>query len=67
MVYTRSDKEIEMIAKSCQIVADTIEMISDYIVPGASLTDLDVKAEEYIISRGARPAFKGYMGFPSTL
>ena len=24
-------------------------------------------AEDYIRSRGARPAFKGYMGFPSTL
>ena len=30
MVYTRSDREIKMIAKSCQIVADTMEMISDY-------------------------------------
>ena len=42
-------------------------MLSEYIVPGASLIDLDSKAEEYIVSRGARPAFKGYMGFPSTL
>ena len=67
MVYTRSDREIEMISKSCQIVADTIEMLSEYVVPGTSLIDLDIKAEEYIISRGARPAFKGYMGFPSTL
>ena len=24
-------------------------------------------AEEFILSKGARPAFKGYMGFPSTL
>ena len=67
MVYTRSNREIEMISKSCQIVADTIEMLSEYVVPGAALIDLDFKAEEYIISRGARPAFKGYMGFPSTL
>ena len=67
MVYTRSDREIKMIAKSCQIVADTIELLSEYVVPGTSLVDLDNKAEEYIISRGARPAFKGYMGFPSTL
>ena len=28
---------------------------------------MDNKAEEYIVSCGARPAFKGYMGFPSTL
>ena len=67
MVYTRSDNEIEMISKSCQIVADTIEMISELVVPGVLLSDLDKKAENFIISAGARPAFKGYMGFPSTL
>ena len=67
MVYTRSEREINMISKSCQIVADTIEMLSEYVIAGVSLLDLDHKAEEYIISCGARPAFKGYMGFPSTL
>jgi methionyl aminopeptidase len=56
-----------MISKSCQIVADTIEMLSDYVIAGVSLIDLDNKAEEYIVSCGARPAFKGYMGFPATL
>ena len=67
MVYTRSNNEIEMISKSCQIVADTLEMISDLVVPGVLLSDLDKKAENFIVSTGARPAFKGYMGFPSTL
>ena len=61
MVYTRSEREINMISKSCQIVADTIEMLSEYVIAGASLIDLDNKAEEYIVSCGARPAFKGYM------
>ena len=67
MVFKRSIDEIEMISKSCQIVADTIDMITEFVVPGALVSDLDKKAEKYIKSRGARPAFKGYMGFPSTL
>ena len=67
MVYTRSNREIDLISKSCQIVADTLEMLSEFIVPGTSVSDLDKKAENYITSCGARPAFKGYMGFPSTL
>ena len=67
MVYTRSNREIDLISKSCQIVADTLEMLSEFIAPGISVLDLDKKAENYIISCGARPAFKGYMGFPSTL
>jgi len=67
MVFRRSIKEIEMISKSCQIVADTLDMISEFVVPGCVVSDLDKKAENYIKSRGAYPAFKGYMGFPSTL
>ena len=67
MVFKRSVDEIEMISKSCQIVADTIDMITEFVVPGCIVSDLDKKAESYIKSRGARPAFKGYMGFPSTL
>jgi len=67
MVYKRSEDEINMISKSCQIVADTIDMLSEFVVPGVLISDLDKKAEKFIISQGARPAFKGYMGFPSTL
>jgi len=67
MVHIRTDREIDLIAASCQIVADTLEMLSEHIQPGAKITDLDKLAEEFIISRGARPAFKGYMGFPATL
>ncbi len=67
MVHTRSPREVEKISRSCQIVADTLIMLEPYVVPGARVFDLDKMAEEFIFSQGARPAFKGYMGFPSTL
>ena len=67
MVYNRTENEIEMISKSCQIVADTINMLTEFVIPGTLISELDQKAEDFIKSQGARPAFKGYMGFPSTL
>ena len=67
MVRSRTKREINLIAESCQIVADTVEMLAGYMKSGMSLSELDKLAEDYIRSRGARPAFKGYMGFPSTL
>ena len=67
MVHTRSPREVEKISRSCQIVADTLIMLEPYVVPGARVFDLDKMAEEFIRSQGARPAFKGYMGFPATL
>ena len=67
MIHTRSEREIDKIAASSQIVADTLIMLEPFVIEGACVSDLDRMAEEFIISRGARPAFKGYMGFPATL
>ena len=67
MIRIRSKKEIELIATSCQIVSDTLDMLSDHVKPGVKINDLDKMAEKFIINFGARPAFKGYMGFPATL
>ena len=67
MVHTRSISEIDKIARSCQIVADTLIMLEPYVIDGACVSDLDQMAEDFIKSEGARPAFKGYMGFPATL
>ncbi len=67
MVHTRSPREIDKISRSCQIVADTLIMLEPHVVSGARVSDLDQMAEDFIRSQGARPAFKGYMGFPATL
>ena len=67
MIRIRSKKEIELIATSCQIVSDTLDMLSNHVKPGVKINDLDKMAEKFIINCGARPAFKGYMGFPATL
>ena len=67
MVRVRTEREIELIAESCQIVADTLDMLTSYVKPGMDLLELDSMAEDFIRSKGARPAFKGYMGFPATL
>jgi methionyl aminopeptidase len=67
VVHTRSITEIDKIARSCQIVADTLIMLEPYVIDGASVSNLDQMAEEFIRAKGARPAFKGYMGFPATL
>ena len=67
MVRVRTRREIELISESAQIVADTLDMLSTKVISGVSLLELDALAEEFICSRGARPAFKGYMGFPATL
>lgn len=67
MVKIRTEREINLIAESNKIVSETLDILSENIKPGIKTSDLDKLAEEFIISQGARPAFKGYMGFPATL
>lgn len=50
-----------------RIVAETISLIEKEIRPGVSTKHLDNIAEEYIRSKKAEPAFKGYHGFPASI
>jgi methionyl aminopeptidase len=47
-------------------VAKTIEMLRREVRPGITTAELDRLAEAFIRDHGARPAFKGYRGFPAS-
>ena len=67
MIHIRSTGEVQKIARACQIVKETLEIIQEMIVPGISTLELDIEAEKFIRSKGAQPGFKGLYGFPATL
>lgn len=67
MIYLKSQREIEKIRKSCQLVAQTLEALKELIKPGVTTEELDRFAEEFIRRKGGIPAFKGYRGYPKTL
>ncbi len=66
MITIKNEKEIERMRVSAGIVAETLEMLADFICPGKSTKDIDNAVEKYIFSRGAYPAFKGLYGFPAS-
>jgi len=59
--------EVKALSESCQILSDTLNKVEKNIFPGQSVLELDKIAENYIVSCNAKPAFKGYDGFPATL
>jgi methionyl aminopeptidase len=67
MVYLRDRDEIEAIRLAAQIVAKTIAMLRREVRPGVTTAELDQLAEAFIRDHGARPAFKGYRGFPASI
>jgi len=67
MVSIKSDREIELLRAAGTIVYETHQYLKPFIVPGVSTEELDKLAYDFIISKGAKPNFKGYNGYPATI
>jgi len=50
-----------------QVVREVLELVQGLVQPGATTLDLEKAAEARTKELGARPAFKGYHGFPCCL
>jgi methionyl aminopeptidase len=67
MIMLKSEAEINRMAQAGRIVADALGELRARVKPGIATRDLDRFAEEFILKRGAIPAFKGYRNFPASL
>ena len=64
----KSTREIERMRASGRIVAQVLAAMETAIRPGVTTAELDALAESIIAGHsGARPAFKGYGGFPAAI
>ncbi|MFH1538437.1 MAG: type I methionyl aminopeptidase [bacterium] len=67
MIPVKTPGEIESIRKAGRIVGQTLKMLGGNMRAGITTKELDEMAEEFIRSRGAQPAFKGYRGYPASI
>ena len=67
MVILRLPEEIDKIRASNHIVAEILSILKERIAPGITTADLDRMSEELARKKGAKPAFKGYKGYPYSL
>jgi methionyl aminopeptidase len=67
MVILKQPDEIDKARASNRIVAEALSVLREKIKPGVTTRDLDKIAEGIAEKRGARPAFKGYRGYPYSL
>lgn len=66
-IEIKSEREIDTMRQSCQIVATVLKEIAEIVKPGMTTADLDAYAEKRIREMGAQPSFKGYHGFPASI
>lgn len=66
MIYLKTASEIDKMRASGRIIADLFDELEKLIVPGVDTLELDLFAQDFIQSRGAKAAFKGYevIGLP---
>jgi len=67
MIIGKSQKEIDKMRASGQLVGRVLQELRAMAAPGVTTLEIDRAAERMIRDAGAYPTFKGYNGFPFSI
>jgi methionyl aminopeptidase len=67
MIICKSPAEIEKLRRSGRMARAILEEVRGRVRPGITTLDLERHVEKRLAQLGARPAFKGYRGYPCCL
>jgi methionyl aminopeptidase len=67
MIRLKSAHDIDGIRDSCKLLAETYRELVKLVEIGITTEELDEFTRDYIVKRGAKPAFLGYQGYPASL
>lgn len=67
MITIKSEREIQLMRESAAKLKNVFSEVKMMLRAGVKTSDLDKKAEQVILAQGAKPAFKGYRGYPASL
>ncbi len=67
MITIKSAQQIEKMRASARITRDALNFLETLIKPGVTTAQLNKKAHEFILSKGAKPNFLNYGGFPGSI
>ena len=63
----KTPREIERMKPASRIVAEILLELREVVRDGITTAEIDRLAEEKTLKRNAKPAFKGYRGFPASI
>ncbi len=67
MIVKKTPDQLEKMAAAGEILVRCLKMLETKARAGVTTAELDEAAEKLIRSRDAKPAFKGYRGFPASI
>lgn len=66
MICLKSPSEIAIMSQNGAILSACLEKAREMVKPGVKKREIDAAIEELILQRGAKPAFKGFHGYPAS-
>ncbi len=66
MIAIKNERELVSMRQACQITAAARALAGEMVRPGVNTKQIDKAVHDYIVSRGAKPSFLGYNGFPAS-
>ena len=66
-IVIKTAKEVEKMRRAGEIVREVLHAVRVMVKPGVTTLELENVADKMIADAGAKPAFKGYHGFPCVL
>lgn len=66
-VTIKSNEQIEAMRIAGRITGEALNIVEACIKPGVTTKELDIIAEQFITGKGAKPSFKGYYGYTSSI
>ncbi|MCK5884244.1 MAG: type I methionyl aminopeptidase [Bacteriovoracaceae bacterium] len=67
LIHIKSEREIELMRKSCKLAANTLKFIEPHVRPGISTEELNTLCHKYILDHDAYPSPLNYHGFPKSI
>ncbi len=67
MITLKSERELDLMRRAGQIVAQILDELGEMVKPGVSTFELDRFSEQRCKDLKVKPAFKGYQKFPACL
>lgn len=67
MIPIKTPQEIELMREGGHILAEILDILVASVQVGLQTKELDIMAQKLILTRGAKPSFLNYNGFPATL
>ena len=66
MIVLKNEREIKLMLEACRISAEALKVAGNAVEPGVSTFEIDQIVRKFIESKGAKPTFLNYNGFPAS-